>query len=173
MAMSLLRTSVKHHRHVVARILPCASFSTQQVPPTILVQEVPVGTTPSAPKPSGGGAGTLLVGAGLIAALGGGYYYYVTQVEPASHPPVPQSPPVVTPLPSPVPADMLEKVIVETPATSAVSPRDELLARQSYLKTDLEELRKQKRDQVIDMKKKAIKDDLKEIEKRLKEKSKL
>jgi len=94
------------------------------------------------------GATAVLAGASIV---GGSYYAMTREPKPRVLPPVTvQSLPPAAPAP-PVP----------TPFTPpAISARDELLQRVESLKSELEDLRKQKRDKLVDMKKKAIKDEI-------------
>ena len=88
-----------------------------------------------------------------VSIVGGSYYAMTREPQPNPLPPV-----TVQDLPPPAPVPF---------APPAVSARDELLHRMESLKSELEALRKQKRDKLIDMKKKAIKEDIHAIQSRL------
>jgi hypothetical protein len=83
--------------------------------------------------------------------VGLSYYAMTWETEPNPLPPA-----TVQALPSPAP-------VSASYAPPAVSAREELLQRMESLKSELEALRKQKRDQLVDMKKKAIKEDIQTI----------
>lgn len=105
-------------------------------------------------KGRGGLVGATAVLAG-VSIVGGSYYAMTREPQPRVLPPVStvqNSPPAATaPAPSPF-------------APPAISARDELLARVESLKSELDALRKQKRDKLIDMKKKAIKEEIHTIQ---------
>lgn len=107
------------------------------------------------------GRGGLIGASAVLAAasiVGGSYYAMTREPQPRPLPPVSVEsvPPAANPSPSvPTPSPF---------APPAVSARDELLQRVEVLKSDLESLRKQKRDKLIDMKKKAIKEEIHTIQ---------
>ncbi|KAG0630588.1 hypothetical protein M758_1G190200 [Ceratodon purpureus] len=109
-------------------------------------------------KTGRGGAVGLVAVLGGVAIVGGSYYAMTLQPQPRPLPPatVQNLPPAV---PAPVPAAQPPSPF----APPAVSARDELVQRMESLKSELELLRKQKRDKLIDMKKKAIKEDIQTI----------
>jgi len=100
------------------------------------------------------GAPAVLAGVSIV---GGSYYAMTREPQPRVLPPVTvQSLPPTAPAPTPpIPSPF---------APPAISARDELLQRVEGLKSELEALRKQKRDKLIDMKKKAIKDEIHTIQ---------
>lgn len=103
-----------------------------------------------------------LVGATAVLAavtiVGGSYYAMTREPQPRPLPPVTVEdlPPAAAPAPAPRTPSPLAP-----PATSA---RDGLLQRVEALKSELEALRKQKRDKLVDMKKKAIKEEIHTIQ---------
>lgn len=103
------------------------------------------------------GATAVLAGASIV---GGSYYAMTREPQPRVLPPV--KPPV-----NPLPAASAPGPALPVPsplAPPAVSARDELLQRVESLKAELQELRKQKRDKLVDMQKKAIKDEIHTIQ---------
>ena len=104
----------------------------------------------------GGIAGIVAVLAGV--GIVGGSYYAMTMVPQ----PRPLPPDRVQNLPSPAPAPVVQPP--STFAPPAVSARDELVQRMEFLNSELETLRKQKRDKLIDMRKKAIKEEIQTIQ---------
>ena len=95
------------------------------------------------------GFSSVVAGASIV---GLSYYAMTWETQPNPLPPV-----TVQALPSPVP-------VSASHGPPAVSAREELLQRLESLKSELEALRKQKRDQLVDMKKKAIKEDIQTIQ---------
>lgn len=109
------------------------------------------------PKSGGGGlAGVVAVLAG-VTIVGGSYYAMTREPQPRPLPPM-----TVQSLPSPAPAPAVQTASPFAPP--AVSARDELVQRLQALKSELEQLRKQKRDKLIDVKKKAIKEEIQTIQ---------
>jgi hypothetical protein len=103
----------------------------------------------------GGYAGIVAVLAG-VSIVGGSYYAMRLQPQPRPLPPA-----TAQNLPPPAPAPAVQPPSPFAPP--AVSARDELVQRMESLKSELEALRKQKRDKLVDMKKKAIKEDIQTI----------
>lgn len=106
-------------------------------------------------KGRGGAAGVAAV---LVAASVVGGTYYAMTMEPQPRP----TPPVVPMQSMPKPSAPTE--IVSPFAPPKVSARDELTQRLDALRTELETLRKQKQDKLVDMKKKAIKEEIHTIQ---------
>lgn len=111
------------------------------------------------PKSGGGGlAGVVAVFAG-VSIVGGSYYAMTREPQPRPLPPM-----TVQSSPSPAPAPAPAVQAASPFAPPAVSARDELVQRLQALKSELEQLRKQKRDKLIDVKKKAIKEEIQTIQ---------
>lgn len=108
--------------------------------------------SPDVPRKTSGGSRVLLGLLGLGAAAGAYYYYYII-TQPTIPPliPPPGEAPVLRPLSAPAP-----------PAPASV--RDELLLREARLRRELEELRRLKRDKLVDMQKREIKNEIKTIQ---------
>ncbi len=102
-------------------------------------------------------AGSVLA---AVSIVGGSYYAMTREPQPSPLPPV-----TVIDLPPPAPVPAIQPPSSFAPP--AVTARDELLQRMEALESELEALRKQKRDQLIDMKKKAIKEEIQTIQSRL------
>ncbi|GBG73986.1 hypothetical protein CBR_g17697 [Chara braunii] len=137
----------------------------------------------------GGGGGRVIALLGLAAIGAGGYYYYDTQMGLGGGGilPSPQTkqdgntetsaaaPAESSTIPSPLalhpPLSSSSDSAPLAKSSSPLSPREDLLNRQAEMKAQLEELRKKgkKRDPIIDLQKKEIKDDLKIVAKLLKQ----
>ncbi|KAL3685668.1 hypothetical protein R1sor_003690 [Riccia sorocarpa] len=117
----------------------------------------------AAPVPAKKSRAGLWVTLAIAGATGIGYLVYPQLVIiPPTISPVPPTPanfPVDSPADVPPAA-----AVVEPPKPRVLSPREELDQRVATLKAELAELRKQKRNKLVNMKKRSIKDEIKMIE---------